>query len=65
MTEPERVDPGEALEKMKAGAALLVCAYDNEEKFQAVHLEGALSLSEFRSRLGALPRDQEIIFYCA
>ena len=65
MTEPERVDPREAIEKLKAGAALLVCAYDNEEKFQAAHLEGALSFSEFKSRLDALSRDQEIIFYCA
>jgi hypothetical protein len=28
MTEPERVGPGEIYEKLKAGAALLVCAYE-------------------------------------
>ncbi len=65
MSEPERVGPKEIAEKLKAGAALLVCAYDDEQKFKALHLEGAISLNEFRSRLGALPKDQEIVFYCA
>ena len=65
MTEPERVTPREIVEKVNAGAALLVCAYDNEEKFKALHLEGAISISELKSRLHALPKDQEIIFYCA
>jgi len=65
MAEPERIGPEEALEKMKAGVALLVCAYENEEKCKAVHLEGALSLHEFQSRVFALAKDQEIIFYCA
>lgn len=65
MTEPERIAPKEAAEKVKAGAALLVCAYDNEEKFKAFHLEGAISLGELKGRLSALPKGQEIIFYCA
>ena len=64
MTEPERIDPGETQDKLKAGSALLVCAYDDEEKFKVLHLEGAVSLNELRSRLHALPKDQEIIFYC-
>jgi rhodanese-related sulfurtransferase len=65
MTEPERITPTETFEKVNAGAALLVCAYDNEEKFKAVHLEGAMSLSELKSKLDTLPKDQELIFYCA
>ena len=65
MTEPERITPTETFEKVNAGATLLVCAYDNEDKFKALHLEGAMSLSELKSRLHALPKDQEIIFYCA
>jgi hypothetical protein len=28
-------------------------------------LEGAITLSEFQSRLPALAKDQEIIFFCA
>ena len=65
MAEPERVTPKEIFDKVKAGAALLVCAYDNEEKFKALHLDGAISLSEFKSRLSALSKGQEIVFYCA
>ena len=45
--------------------ALLVCAYDSEQMCRENHLEGALSLAEFRSRANALPKDREIIFYCA
>jgi hypothetical protein len=65
MTEPERIDPRETYNKLKAGTALVVCAYDDEEKFKVLRLEGALSLNELRSRLQALSKDQEIIFYCA
>jgi rhodanese-related sulfurtransferase len=65
MTEPELVDAQETFEKLRAGALLLVCAYDNEEKFKALHLQGAISLNELRSRLDSLSKDQEIVFYCA
>jgi hypothetical protein len=30
-----------------------------------VQLQGSISLVEFESRLSGLPKDQEIIFYCA
>ena len=65
MTAVPRIAPQEAHEKVKAGEALLVCAYEEPEKFQALQLEGAISLQEFRSKRASLPRDQEIIFYCA
>jgi rhodanese-related sulfurtransferase len=65
MVEPIRVSPQEVREKVTAGSALLVCAYDDEEKFKRNHLEGAISLSEFNSRLSSLAKDQEIVFYCA
>lgn len=65
MTEPERIGPRETYDKLKEGTALLVCAYDDEERFKVLHLEGAVSLNALRSRLDTLPKDQEIIFYCA
>ena len=65
MVEPIRVSPQAVREKVTAGSALLVCAYDDEEKFRRNHLEGAISLSEFNSRLASLAKDQEIVFYCA
>jgi len=65
MTEPERISPEEAYQKLKAGGALLVCAYEDEEKFKKMRLEGAISLGELRLKLPSLSRDQEIVFYCA
>jgi rhodanese-related sulfurtransferase len=65
MTEPERVGPREAFDKVSSDAALLVCAYDSDERFQALRLEGAISLHELRSKLDSLPKDREIVFYCA
>jgi rhodanese-related sulfurtransferase len=66
MTTPvKRIDARQAHERTKSGDALLVCAYDSEEKFRDNHLEGAISWDEFRSRENATPKDREIIFYCA
>ena len=65
MSEPIRISPQEARQKVTAGQALLVCAYDDADKFNANHLEGALSFSELRSRLPGLAKTQEMIFYCA
>ena len=63
MAETERITPEEAYQKLKNGKALLVCAYEDEIKFKAMQLEGAISLNEFKSKLPSLAKDQEIIFY--
>lgn len=63
MTEPIRVSVEKVRQKVTEGSALLVCAYDDDLKFQQLHLEGAISLSEFKSRVPSLGKDQEIIFY--
>lgn len=65
MSEPIRISTQEARQKVTAGQALLVCAYDDDDKFTTNHLEGALSFSEFRSRLPGFAKNQEMIFYCA
>ncbi len=65
MTELIRVPPVEAKQKTTFGSALLICAYDDEQKFKNNHLEGAISMAEFRSKLSILSKDQEVIFYCA
>jgi hypothetical protein len=65
MSEPERIGLEETRGKLKAGAALLVCAYDSDERFKTMALEGAISLSVFQSKLPSLPKDREIIFYCS
>jgi len=64
MMEIENVPAPEVREKIMKKSALLVCAYDDEEKFNTFPLEGAISLNEFKSRTGDLDKNQEIIFYC-
>jgi rhodanese-related sulfurtransferase len=46
-------------------AVVLVCAYGRDELFHQYRLEGAISLKEFRRRLQSLPKDENVIFYCA
>jgi hypothetical protein len=60
-----RITPQEAFSKVKAGQATLVCGYEDEEKFKALRLEGAISFAGFQAMLPSLPKDREIIFYCA
>ncbi len=65
MADVTRVKPAEVYPRVKSGECLLVCAYDSDEAFRAMRLEGAISLREFKSRVAGLPKDQEIVFYCA
>ena len=49
----------------KGHGTLLVCAYDSDDRFREMELEGAIPWSAFQSRLASLSFDQEIVFYCA
>jgi len=60
-----RINPEEAYRKVKSGEALLVCAYDDEATYQTMRLDMAISLGEFQKRLPEIPKEKEIIFYCA
>jgi len=61
----KRISPQQARQHVESGDALLVCGYDSDEKFQQYHLERAISFDEFESQADAIPKDREIIFYCA
>jgi len=63
----ELISPQAARQHMMGagGGAMLVCAYDDDQKFRENRLAGAIPLSEFQHRAHSLPKDQEIIFYCA
>jgi len=63
MVEPKRISSEEVYQKLKGGKVLLVCAYEDEAKFEKMHLQGAISINEFKSRLPSLAKDQEIVFY--
>jgi hypothetical protein len=65
MAEPARISPQEARRKVQAGEALLVCAYDSDEKCRQNQLDGAIPLTEFQAQSGSVPKNRELLFYCA
>jgi hypothetical protein len=60
----ERIDVRRARDHLSAGA-LLVCAYDDEAKWRQNRLDGAISLADFRAQEQSVPKDRELVFYCA
>jgi hypothetical protein len=60
----ERISVADARAAVSAGRALLVCAYD-DDRCARVRLEGSITLSELERRAPSLPKDQQLIFYCA
>jgi hypothetical protein len=60
-----RLPADRACHRFESRQALLVCAYEDEEKCRTVMLEGALTMKQFEERLGSLPLDANILFYCA
>jgi hypothetical protein len=63
MADVERISAEEAYKRVKAGQALLVCAYEDEDKCRRLNLDGSISFTTFQSRAASLPKNQEIIFY--
>ena len=63
MSECARISSKDAREKVEQNKALLVCAYAEDAKFKKAVLEGAISFSDFQSKLASVPKNQEIIFY--
>jgi hypothetical protein len=61
----ERIDPTIARADTAAGKALLVCGYEDDSKCRKGRLEGSIPLARFTSMASTLPKDKEIIFYCA
>ncbi len=59
-----RISATEAHARVKAGKALLVCAYEGEARFAQFHLEGAIPFQKFKENFPTLAMDQEVIFYC-
>jgi hypothetical protein len=63
MAAPKRMSPQEVREHVQAGKALLICAYESDEKFQETALDGAVSFSEYQRRMPSLSPQTEIVFY--
>ena len=63
MSQVDFIEPAEAFSRVKNGSALLICAYERDDKFHRLQLEGAIALSEFQAVLATLPKNRELIFY--
>jgi hypothetical protein len=61
----ERIDPASARTDTVAGRAVLVCGYEDDAKCRKGRLDGSIPLARFASMAPTLPKDKEIIFYCA
>ena len=64
MNQAPRISVAEARRRVKAGS-LLVCAYDDENTCRQHHLDGALHMAALQTRVATLPKETEIVFYCA
>jgi hypothetical protein len=61
----QRISVSDVQQKLaRRDGALLVCAYDDDQRWRAAGVTGSIPLSQLQSKLNTLPRTQEIIFYC-
>ena len=65
MADVRRIPVETAREKVRSGQALLVCAYEDEDKCSRMQLDGSMNLTEFRQRVPSLAKDQAIVFFCS
>ena len=61
----ERIDVSTARTETAQGRAILVCGYEDDAKCRKGRLEGSIPFARFASMAQTLPRNKEIIFYCA
>jgi hypothetical protein len=61
-----RLAPHEVRRKLALDAGtLLVCAYEQPDACRKFALQGAIDLQELERRAPELPREAELVFYCA
>ena len=64
-TDVERIDVSTARMDTVQGHALLVCGYEDDAKCRKARLDGSIPLARLASMAPTLPKNKEIIFYCA
>jgi hypothetical protein len=65
MAEATRIEVDDAYRQVVAEQALLICAYEDEAQCRQIPLQGSIPLTQLASRVPSLPKDTELIFYCA
>ena len=53
----------EARRRADAGQALLVCAYEDEQKCRDAGVSGSLTYRQFLAQLPTIPKSRELIFF--
>ncbi len=61
---PGRVSAAEVRERLSSSDALLVCAYEDQDKCEKLRLAGALTFNELKAMVTSLSSARELIFYC-
>jgi hypothetical protein len=61
----QRVDVSTARKDTSEGKAVLVCGYEDDAKCRKARLAGSIPFAQFASMAASLPKNKEIIFYCA
>ena len=61
---PGRVSAAEVRARLSSSDALLVCAYEDQEKCENLRLAGALTFNELKAMVTSLSSARELIFYC-
>lgn len=65
MSDIRRLPAEQVREGVVSGRTLLVCAYEDDAKFEKYKLEGAIPLSDFKLKMSEYSKDMQIVFYCA
>jgi rhodanese-related sulfurtransferase len=61
----QRISVSDVRQRMDRGEEfLLVCGYDDEQKWKDSGVTGSVSFGQFQAQLADLPKNKEIIFYC-
>lgn len=63
MTQVDLIDARDAFKHVQDDSALLICAYESDEKFHKLQLDGAISLSKFQAIAPTVAKDKELVFY--
>jgi hypothetical protein len=59
-----RVSVAEARKRLSSSDALVVCAYEDQDKCEKIRLAGALTYNELKAMETSLSTARELIFYC-
>ena len=60
----QRLDANTVRQRVGRGS-MFVCAYDDEQKCKDQGVNGSITFKQFQARLANLPKNEEIIFFCA